>query len=151
MEYSLSYIDLLFVVPDSIEQVRLKIIAMSIKQKHTIHMLPVMFCAGVIQLLLITLVMAAPAASELLKACEHSLANGFEGIEGDMCTWYVTPCDCDYGMASDTPRVCLPKSEPVESLAQTVVEGLREQPELHAEDADFAAATILSRIYPCNE
>jgi hypothetical protein len=114
-------------------------------------MLPMMECAGLIQLVLINPVMAAPAAIDLLKACEHSLAKGFEGIEGEMCTWYVTPCDCDYGMVNDMPRVCLPKSVPVESLAQTVVEGLREQPELHMENADYAAATILSRIYPCNE
>lgn len=94
---------------------------------------------------------AAPAAADLLEACEYSLNNNFAGIKGEMCTWYVTPCDCDYGLDAVMPRVCLPEKIPVEDLARTVINGLKEQSELLAEDADFAAATILSRVYPCTE
>ena len=110
-----------------------------------------MACVGLVQLVLNNPVMASPAAADLLQACELSLNNGFEGIEGDMCTWYVTPCDCDYGKVNDMPKVCLPESVPVETLARAVVAGLRKRTELHAENADFAAAAILSRVYPCNQ
>lgn len=113
--------------------------------------MPAVIFAGVIQLFFTILCLAAPAAGDLLQACEHSLSNGFDGVEGDMCTWYVTPCDCDYGKVNNMPRVCLPESVPIEILARTVVDGLREQTELHTEDADFAAAAILSRVYPCNQ
>ena len=94
---------------------------------------------------------AAPAAADLLQACEQSLHDGFQGMEGDLCTWYVTPCDCNYGTASDLPRVCLPDSVPVETLARKVIAGLREDPELQYQPADYAAAIILSRDYPCIE
>ena len=112
--------------------------------------------AGIISLgcmiiLWISPLSAAPGADDLLKACEASLENGFQGIQGDLCIWYVTPCDCEYGKASELPRVCLPESISTETLADKVVRGLIDQPELQAESADFAAAMILSRIYPCIE
>jgi hypothetical protein len=110
-----------------------------------------LICCSLVYVSATGLLAAAPAAGDLLKACEHSLKNGFAGIEGDMCTWYVTPCDCDYGKGNDMPRVCLPDRIAVETLARIVVAGLKDQPGFHAEDADFAAARILSRVYPCNE
>jgi hypothetical protein len=94
---------------------------------------------------------AAPSGKELLAACEQSLEDGFDGIAGQMCTWYVTPCDCDYGNKPDMPRVCLPASVPVEMLARDVVDGLSDQPGLQQKDADIATALILSRTYPCND
>lgn len=68
-----------------------------------------------------------------------------------MCFWYVTPCDCDYRKAANLPRVCLPQSVPTETLARTVIDGLKEKPELQSESADYAASVILSRIYPCSD
>lgn len=94
---------------------------------------------------------AAPVAADLLRACENSLNAEFQGIEGELCTWYVTPCDCDYGKSNDLPRVCLPEAESTESLARTVIAGLRETPGLLDKPADYAAAIILSREYPCTE
>lgn len=94
---------------------------------------------------------AAPSGADLLTACENSLVKGFSGEEGMMCTWYVTPCDCDYGQANEVPRVCLPQSPDVEALARTVIAGLAKQTELQAKDASFAAATILSSLYSCGD
>jgi hypothetical protein len=94
-------------------------------------------------------VSAAPSAGDLLMACEHSLIHGFEGIEGEMCAWYITPCDCDYGEEYEIPRVCLTDSVTTEELARHVISGLKTHPELHSEDANYAAAVILSGIYPC--
>ncbi|OGT64690.1 MAG: hypothetical protein A2W69_01470 [Gammaproteobacteria bacterium RIFCSPLOWO2_02_47_7] len=127
---------------------------MEIEMKYEIYTnetLPVAACFGLILLIFISPLSAAPSAVDLLDACEHSLQNGFQGIKGDVCIWYVTPCDCDYGKTKEMPRVCLPDSVPVESLARIVVRGLKEQPGLHMENADYAAAMILSRIYPCSE
>lgn len=108
-------------------------------------------CCGLVYVCTVSPLPAAPAAADLLQACEHSLNNGFAGIEGEMCTWYVTPCDCDFGKENKLPRVCLPEQIAVETLARVVVDALKEQPGLHTEDADFAAAMILSRVYPCLE
>jgi hypothetical protein len=47
--------------------------------------------------------------------------------------------------------VCLPEAVATESLAREVVTGLAAKPELQSQDADAAAAMILSRIYPCSE
>jgi len=107
--------------------------------------------SGLVLLIFINPASAVPTAVDLLHACESSLENNFQGIEGDVCTWYVTPCDCDYGKKNEMPRVCLPESVPVESLARIVVDGLKEQPGLHREDANYAAALILTRVYPCSE
>ena len=122
--------------------------------KNKIHInktLLTLACFGLVYMFYINPLSAAPTAVDLLYACEHSLENGFQGIEGEVCTWYVTPCDCDYGKANEIPRVCLPESVPVETLARIVVSGLKEQPELRMNDANYAAALILSRIYPCKE
>ena len=108
-------------------------------------------CFGLLNLIFISILSAAPSAVDLLDACEISLKKGFQGIEGELCIWYITPCDCDYVKTKETPRVCLPEPVPVESLARIVVRGLKEQPELHMEDADYAAAIILSHVYPCSE
>lgn len=110
-----------------------------------------MLCILVLSFLWVYSLRAAPAANDLLRACESSLKNGFHGVEGELCYWYVTPCDCDYRKSPELPRVCLPKSIPTETLARTVIEGLKEQPELQSKEADYAAAVILSRIYPCTE
>jgi hypothetical protein len=110
-----------------------------------------LFCCSLVYVSATGLLVAAPAAGDLLKACEYSLKNGFAGIEADMCIWYVTPCDCDYGKENDMPRVCLPDGVAVETLARIVVAGLKADAGLHALDADFAANTLLSRIYPCNQ
>ena len=95
--------------------------------------------------------LAAPSGADLETACRHSLDRGFQGNEGMMCTWYVTPCDCDYGKKHETTRVCLPEAVSVETLAGLVVSGLQEQPELKSKDAGYAAAEILSHIYPCSD
>lgn len=95
--------------------------------------------------------LAAPGGGALLQACRHALANGFAGTEGRMCAWYVTPCACEAGMKPGAPRVCLPETVATGSLAREVVAALTAQPELQAQDADVAAAMILSRIYPCTD
>ena len=95
--------------------------------------------------------LADPSGAKLLTACEQSLVNGFTGIEGMMCTWYVTPCDCDYSKGSETPRVCLPPSPDIEALAREVTAGLRAQPDLQGKGANIAAGLILTRIYPCSD
>ena len=97
------------------------------------------------------LALADPSGAELLTACEQSLMKGFSGTEGMMCTWYVTPCDCDHEKNSDIPRVCLPASPDIDALAHEVATGLIAQPELLEKNADFAANTILIRKYPCDD
>ena len=94
-------------------------------------------------------VIATPSGADLLLACEHSLTNGFQGIKGQMCIWYATPCDCSYGNETEAPAVCLPVSVATETLVQEVIAGLQDQTELQAIDANVAAAMILSRTYPC--
>jgi len=93
--------------------------------------------------------MATPSGADLLLACEHSLSKGFKGTKGQMCIWYVTPCDCSYGKETEAPPVCLPVSVATETLVKEVITGLQDQTELQAKDADVAAAMILSRTYPC--
>jgi hypothetical protein len=93
--------------------------------------------------------LAAPSGADLLSACRHALSSKFAGTEGQMCIWYVTPCDCEAVRKPGAPRVCLPESVATEPLAREVVNGLEAQPELQLLDADIAAAKILSRIYPC--
>ena len=96
-------------------------------------------------------VLADPSGAELLSACEFSMDSGFEGIKGQMCTWYVTPCDCEYSKDPHAPRVCLPEFVAIESLAKQVVNGLKAQPELQEKNAEVAAAIILSQTYPCSD
>jgi hypothetical protein len=94
---------------------------------------------------------AAPTGANLLTACENSLVKGFSEEQGMFCTWYVTPCDCNHGKGSEIPRVCLPETIATETLAREVITGLQEYPELQEKNAEYAAAFILSRIYPCIE
>ncbi len=84
----------------------------------------------------------------LLQACHHALGDGFQGVEGQMCTWYVTPCDCRHGN-EELPHVCLPDDISVEQLARQVITGLENNAELQGESAEFAASTILYETYPC--
>lgn len=90
---------------------------------------------------------AAPTGAELLAACESALNSNFRGLRGKMCTWYVTPCDCD--TTPGLPRVCL--TEPIEpqKLARTVTEVLKAIPEFQTRGAEEAVALILSEVYPC--
>ena len=90
---------------------------------------------------------AAPTGAELLKVCESALKSNFRGLRGKMCTWYVTPCDCD--STPGLPRVCL--TEPIEppKLAATVTEVLKAIPEFQLKGAEEAVALILSEVYPC--
>ena len=94
---------------------------------------------------------AAPNGAELLNACRNSLENGFSDLDGMMCTWYVTPCDCDLAIYNHLPRVCLPQTPDINALAREVIEGLLAQPELQQKDAAQAAAMILVTHYPCAE
>lgn len=93
---------------------------------------------------------AVPSGGDLLKACNASLANGFEGVNGTMCKWYITPCDCETG-GQTLPEICLPEPVSTEILAKAVITGLSEHPELQRQDAAFAAAAVLSEIYSCSD
>ena len=93
---------------------------------------------------------AAPGGEDLLAACDAALTNGFKGVAGMLCDWYVTPCDCAAGGQS-MPKICLSEPVSTETLAKTVVAGLRENPELQGKDAASAAAAVLSRVYSCPE
>lgn len=90
-----------------------------------------------------------PGGADLLAACNHSLKNGFAGMQGAMCSYYVTPCDCAAVRKPDAPRVCLPDDVPVAELARKVVAGLQARPGLQSRSASVAAAVILSQDYPC--
>ena len=102
-------------------------------------------------LIVSTSLFATPNGKDLLIACKHSLAKGFSGSEGMMCTWYVTPCDCFHSEDSEIPRVCLPAAPDVDALALEVTEGLVATPELLDKSADVAAGMILEKTYPCTE
>lgn len=90
---------------------------------------------------------AAPSGADLLEACTRSVRDGFDSMIGKMCTWYVTPCDCN--IDKSIPLVCLPESVPTETLAGLVIEGLTKRPDLQQFDATHAAALILADQYPC--
>ena len=79
-----------------------------------------------------------------------SLTNGFHGIQGQMCTWYVRPCECDPEKPGK-PKVCLPEGLSTEALAREVIAGLRADPALLEMEADVAAARVLVEEYPCND
>ena len=106
---------------------------------------------GLVLLLMSTSLFATPNGKDLLAACEHSLDKGFSGADGMMCTWYVTPCNCFHSADSVIPRVCLPPTPDIDSLAREVIEGLTATPELLVKTADVAAGTILTKKYPCAE
>ena len=97
-----------------------------------------------------TQVFASPSGADVIAACEESLASGFQGIKGMMCTWYVTPCDCTYAKDPATPRVCLPEGKETEELAREVIQGLKSRPELQTLSAELSANTILAKKYPCD-
>jgi hypothetical protein len=93
---------------------------------------------------------ASPGGTDLLTACSHALKNNFADVEGAMCTYYVTPCDCAAVREAGVPRVCLPDDVPVETLAHKVVDGLVASPDLQLRTAAAAAGEILSVDYPCH-
>lgn len=93
----------------------------------------------------------SPSGADLLAACQHSMDQGFSNVQGMLCSWYVTPCDCNYEKKRQLPRVCLPGSPDIDLLAQQVISGLNARPELLNMEADIAASTILTRYYPCSE
>jgi len=103
-------------------------------------------CLG---LLLPTLVHAVPSSDELVQICERALANGYNGKRAQMCTWYVTPCDCDVSQLGEIPRVCIPTNVQSRKLAQQVTELLKALPEYRQPDGARAAAQVLSVVYPC--
>ena len=94
-------------------------------------------------------VASAPTGKDLLEVCEAALENGFWGMEGRMCEYYVRPCDCEFVQETKTPRVCLPESVDTPSLARKVITGLTAGQDLQRRNADYAAAVILSGDYPC--
>lgn len=107
------------------------------------------FCG--LSLLHSTLIMAsAPNGGALLSACRDALNSGFTGVNGQLCSWYVTPCDCRVGK-EDAPRVCLPESVTAAELAGIVVAGLTEKPGLQERDAESAVASVLAPLYPCTD
>ena len=132
-------------MPDSLKMLFLKILSARITKLK--------FCVAsllITNLLLSPIsVSAAPSGNDLLQACTESVRNGFDTMKGKMCTWYVTPCDCN--IDKTIPQVCLSESVTTESLAATVIAGLTEKPELQQESAARAAALILSEKYPCTE
>lgn len=94
---------------------------------------------------------AAPTGRQLLRACEHAVANGYKGLQASMCEWYVTPCNCIAAEQKPRPRVCLPEDISSKLLARKVIDGLRAEPELRQKSAAYAAAVILSRDFPCKD
>jgi hypothetical protein len=98
-------------------------------------------------LLIQDVAIAAPSGSDLLEACTLSMRDGFDSMKGKLCTWYVTPCDCN--IDKTIPMVCLPESVSTETLAGIVISGLQQRPDLQQLDATRAAAEILSASYSC--
>lgn len=92
----------------------------------------------------------APTGRDLLTACQSSLAEGFNSIEGMLCTWYVTPCDCVHN-SEDIPRVCLPANLTEEYLARLLIDELKSSKNLLSQNAELAANSILVNYYPCIE
>lgn len=94
---------------------------------------------------------AAPDGADLLRACKTSINNGFEGIEGMMCEYYLTPCSCKVDESSTAPRFCPPAIASTADLAALVIDGLNQSSGLLDQDAQTAAAVILAKIYPCTD
>ena len=92
---------------------------------------------------------AAPTGSDLLQACSLSIESGFDSMEGKMCAWYVTPCNC--GTDKNIPAVCLPEDVDLDELAKLVTEGLTTREQLLNLYAAESAAIILSENFPCTE
>lgn len=94
---------------------------------------------------------ASPDGSDLLRACRTSLNNGFNGIEGMMCEYYLTPCNCAVGVKASVPKFCPPAGASTDDRAAAVIDGLNKSPVLQDQDAQTAAAVILAKMYPCTE
>jgi hypothetical protein len=92
---------------------------------------------------------ASPDGSDLLLACNHALDTGFDSIQGQMCTWYVLPCNCSYD--EELPAVCAPDDIEVSALAAIVVNGLKNNEDFMNQTAANSATIILSKKFPCNE
>jgi len=91
---------------------------------------------------------AAPDGTDLLRACETSVSNGFRNIEGQICEYYVIPCNCDVDPVVPG-HICLPDHISTKKLAVEVIDGLRNSPELQQQYAGTAAGIILTQRYPC--
>ena len=94
---------------------------------------------------------ASPDGADLLRACRTSINNGFTGIEGMMCEYYLTPCACTVGNDPALPRFCPPARVSTGDLAALVIDGFKKSPDLLDRDAQTAAAVILARKYPCTD
>ena len=93
--------------------------------------------------------MAAPSSDDIVTMCERALSKGFRGRTAQMCTWYVTPCDCDAGQ-NNVPRVCVPEDIASKTLAEQVVTLLKGLPEFRMDDGAKAVAQVLAVRYPCD-
>ena len=102
-------------------------------------------------LLLYRQVVAEPGGQQLLEACENTANKRASDIETMMCDWYITPCNCDTSQSDSIPRVCLPDNVSSDELRLIVVKALKSEPEMTRLGASKAAATILSRNFPCKE
>lgn len=94
---------------------------------------------------------ASPNGTDLLRACRTSINNGFEDIEGMMCEYYLTPCECTAGEDNPAPRFCPPARASMGDLAVLVIDGFKKSPGLLNRDAQTAAAVILARRFPCSD
>lgn len=92
---------------------------------------------------------AAPSSDDIVTMCERALSKGFRGRTAQMCTWYVTPCDCD-AEQNYAPRVCVPEDIASKTLAEQVVTLLKGLPEFRQEDGAQAVAQVLAVRYPCD-
>ena len=80
--------------------------------------------------------------------CERALANGYRGRPAQMCTWYVTPCDCDLAQ-NELARACVPEDIPSKKIAEQVVTLLKGLPEFRQADGAKAVSEVLAVRYPC--
>jgi hypothetical protein len=92
---------------------------------------------------------ASPDGSDLLLACNHALDTGFDSIQGQMCTWYVLPCNCSYD--EELPAVCAPDDIEVSALARIIVTGLKNNEDFMNQTATNSATIILSKTFPCHD
>ncbi|NNE37107.1 MAG: hypothetical protein HKN08_02285 [Gammaproteobacteria bacterium] len=91
---------------------------------------------------------AAPTGSDLLLACSTAQENGYDSIQGQMCTWYVIPCNCSYD--TDIPESCTPEDMQVQELADIVIKHLTGNDALLSQTATKSAAIILAEKFPCD-
>ncbi len=90
---------------------------------------------------------SAPTGSDLLLACNTAQEEGYDSIQGQMCTWYIIPCNCSMDPA--IPESCTPENMEVHELADIIIEGLTGNNILLDETATMSAAIILSEKFPC--